>query len=328
MSHGVRVLVAASFPDRMNTNVAIRRFLFEGLREAMGERSVAETPVEVLAGAVRRLRPALTLCVGSCPPEAVNYHPVRAACDEVGCHLAFWLHDDPYEFDFEYSAVEVADTLFSNDRWSVEHYEHPRVFHLPMAGSAAAHCRPWVGEKARDVFFCGVAFENRVSIVRDLSPVLSRCRTEIIGPGWPGDMRFGRGGRLSNAELADACARSWVTLNLGRTLNLANRRYQLDPSTPGPRTFEAALAGTVQMYFVDSLEITDYFEPDTEILLFDGPEDFAAQLHGLLADPERAKRIAESARRRALREHTYAARARRILEVCGLSAEPMSSQSA
>lgn len=319
MSEQVQVLVAGSFPDRLNTNTALRRYLVEGFREVLGAAAVAEASLETLLPELQRHRPKLLLCLGSCPPEVVNYQPVRAACDALGTHLAFWLHDDPYEFDLAYSATDVADTIFSNDGWAVLHYDHPRAFHLPMAASVKAHARPWRDDKARDVFFCGVAFANRIAIVRDLAPRLARCRTEILGTDWPAELPFAHNRRLPNSELADACAASTVTLSLGRNLHFANRRYQLDPSTPGPRTFEAAMAGTVQLHFADSLEISDYFADGEGVLLFDDPSNFAAQLDALLGDPGYARRIAEAGQARARRDHTYARRAEVILQRCGLA---------
>jgi len=188
-----------------------------------------------------------------------------------------------------------------------------------MAASGKAHARPWRDDKTRDVFFCGVAFANRIAIVRDLAPRLARCRSEILGTDWPAELPFAHNRRLANAELADACAASTVTLSLGRNLHFANRRYQLDPSTPGPRTFEAAMAGTVQLHFADSLEITDYFADGEGVLLFDDPSSFAAQLDSLLADPGYARRIAEAGQARAMRDHTYARRAEVILQRCGMA---------
>lgn len=320
MGEQVQVLVSGSFPDRLNSNTALRHYLVEGFREVLGVAAVAESPLETLLPELQRHQPKLLLCIGSCPPEVINYQPLRAACDTLGTHLAFWLHDDPYEFDLAYSATDVADTIFSNDSWAVLHYDHPRAFHLPMAASVSAHARPWRNDKARDVFFCGVAFANRIAIVRDLAPHLAHCRSELLGTDWPADLPFAHNRRLINTELADACAASWVTLSMGRNLHLANRRYQLDPATPGPRTFEAAMAGTVQLHFADSLEITDYFAEGEGVLLFDNPDNFAAQFDALLADPQRARRIAEAGQARALRDHTYARRAETILRLCELRA--------
>ena len=76
------------------------------------------------------------------------------------------------------------------------------------------------------------------------------------------------------------------------------------------------MAGCVQLYFVTGLEIEDYFDPGTEILLFDDPRDVPEIIDSLLSDPELALRIAAASQERALRDHTYAVRARRILEIC------------
>jgi spore maturation protein CgeB len=78
------------------------------------------------------------------------------------------------------------------------------------------------------------------------------------------------------------------------------------------------MAGACQFYFVDSLEILDYFHSEEEIVLFNDPTEFEARLKELLMDVERRKQIGNAARTRCLREHTYAARARQILERVGL----------
>jgi len=125
--------------------------------------------------------------------------------------------------------------------------------------------------------------------------------------------------RLSNTELSNLYARSTITLNMGRQFNLANDKFLLDASTPGPRTFEAAMAGTVQCYFIESLEMTDYFDDGKEIILFDSPNDFALQVERLIDEPGLAKRIAIAAQERAMRDHTYEERCKKILAFCGFS---------
>jgi spore maturation protein CgeB len=257
-------------------------------------------------------------------PDASGFAQLRHACDQAGATLAFWLHDDPYEFDFRYKVLDVADFIFSNDKWATLHYEHPRVAHLPMAASRRAHWRPVRTDKSLDVFFCGVAFENRKRLAADLARVLVRQRTRFLGDGWPlGQLPFAENRRLNNAELADHYADAFVTLNMGRDLDLANRHYQLCPSTPGPRTFEAAMAGATQMFFVESLEIADYFAPDREIVLFDSVREFELCLTELLAAPEQATAIGAAAQQRALAEHCYTHRAQHILAtVCGTDSAP------
>lgn len=314
---GFSVLIVGASPDHLNNNAVMRSYVLEGFQALLGEGNAWQCSLEAGAETVRRLQPKLVVCFGSCMPDVVNYSPLRQACDSTGIGLAFWLHDDPYEFDFGYRATAVADWLFSNDRWAALHHKHPRAFHLPMAASPSAHMRDWNPHKENDIFFCGVAFSNRVQMLKDLSTILRKYRTRICGAEWPTSMEFTKNERLKNDQLADAYASSWLTLNIGRNLHLANHKYQLDPSTPGPRTFEAALAGTVQIYFADSLEITDYFEPDNEIILFDNPVELASQLERLLHDKKQLQVIIEAARERARQCHTYENRARSMLNLCG-----------
>ena len=322
----IEVVIVGASPDRINHNAIMRHFVHDGFASTLGAHRVTECPLESAITTVDKLRPRLVLCFGSCMPDVSDYGPLRDLCDRVGVNLAFWLHDDPYEFDFAFKATEVADFVFSNDRWATRHYDHPHVQFLPMAACPNAHSRPWVSDKRHDVFFCGVGFPNRVRILSDLQPFLGALRCEVLGAEWPDSLKVAHNKRLTNAEVADECAASLVTLNMGRDLHLANRRYQLDPSTPGPRTFEAAMAGTVQLCFVDGLEIADYFKIGDEILVFDDPASFRQQVESLLDDPLRAKRVALAARERVLKDHTYEQRARQLLACCGWSQSEIMSE--
>jgi spore maturation protein CgeB len=316
-SESGKVVVVGASPDRINRNAVMRKFVAEGLEEVLGPGRVRECSLETALSVVAQIRPSLVVCFGSCMPDVCNYWPLRDLCDRLGAGLAFWLHDDPYEFDFGYRATEVADWVFSNDRWTALHYQHPRTFFLPTAASPRVHRRDWSEAKDRDVFFCGVAFSNRVQLFTDLAPLLDDLRCDVFGADWPARLPFAQNRRLGNAEWSDACARSLVTVNVGRNLHLANRRFQLDPATPGPRTFEAAMAGTVQLCFIDGLAIGDFFEIGSEVLVFDDPAGFRRHLERLRDEPGMARTTALAAQERALREHTYAARGRELLVNCG-----------
>ena len=131
----------------------------------------------------------------------------------------------------------------------------------------------------------------------------------VCGNGWnTAEFPFCPDQYTQPEDLPSSYASSRVVLNMGRTASAANNRCQLDASTPAARTFEAAMAGSCQLLFTDSLEVMDYFEVGEEILLFDDTEDFQAQFESLLADRERACAIGAAAQHRALRDHTYAAR--------------------
>lgn len=318
----MRVLVTGASPDNENRNTILRSYVAEGFRQELGDAAVTHVPLEVALATVQRQRPDLVVCFGSCMPDDADYLELRQYCDKSGAVLAFWLHDDPYEFDFSYRIRGIADLVFSNDRWAAQHYNHPHAYHLPLAASREAHWRPLNPSKDIGVFFCGVAFANRIRLVKDLKPVLQKFDTRILGDQWPeGELPFARNRRLSNDDLSRQYSRALVTLNMGRDYHYANDRYKLDPSTPGPRTFEAAMAGTTQMYFVESLEIEDYYVPDKEIVLYNSVAEFERKLRALMDDVHACIGVAAAAQERTLRDHTYRNRAASILAtVASLSA--------
>lgn len=313
-----RVLICGASPDAINNNAQLRRYVGEGFSELLGDSAVRTCSLEVAEYCAEEFAPQLIVVFGSCMPATSVYHGLKNYCLKNGACLTFWLHDDPYEFDFNYKILNVADLIFSNDRWAVTHYQHPNVYHVPLAASKADHFRELRSEKEREVFFCGVGFPNRVALLRDCAPCLENVNVEVLGAEWPSNLRFARNERVENHSLPDYYASSLVTLNMGRRFDLANARFNLDAPTPGPRTFEAAMAGTVQCMFVEGLEIYDYFDPDAgEILLFDSPAELGRHIEMLRADPAAAASIASAAQKRAISEHTYAHRAARILSLVG-----------
>ncbi|MFL9928048.1 glycosyltransferase [Paraburkholderia sp. RL18-103-BIB-C] len=310
-----RVLVCGASPDSVNNNSVLRGYVANGFRAHVPEGAVRVCSLEGAERVARDFHPHLIIVFGSCMPAVANYLGVKAAALDVGACLAFWLHDDPYEFDYAYKIVPLADVVFSNDRWTATHYSHPHVFHVPLAADRAAHFRDHNPTKERDVFFCGVGFPNRIALLRDCVDSLRPFNVVVAGAEWPSDLPFAENRRVPNADLPDLHASSLLTLNMGRRFNLANSRFNLDASTPGPRTFEAAAAGTVQCMFVEGLEIDDYFsERAGEILLFDSPRELRTHIEMLRDDPARAAAIAFAAQRRAMKDHTYENRAARILE--------------
>jgi spore maturation protein CgeB len=73
------------------------------------------------------------------------------------------------------------------------------------------------------------------------------------------------------------------------------------------------MAGATQLYFVESLEIEEYYEPDKEILLFDGYKDLSRIFEMYLDEPLAISKISKAAQERTLSEHTYMHRAEKIL---------------
>jgi spore maturation protein CgeB len=64
--------------------------------------------------------------------------------------------------------------------------------------------------------------------------------------------------------------------------------------------------------------IERWFEPGRELLVVSSAEEAADAYRELLDDPARTEELGRAARERALDEHTYVHRARRLLELIGL----------
>jgi spore maturation protein CgeB len=320
------IIVSSAAPDVLNSNAYLNHYAAAGLRAAAPSRRVLVEAFERLEETIRLQKPELVLLMASCLPAETYYGRLRHACDKADSRLAFWLLDDPYEFDANVRASAVADAIFVSDLWSSWHYIAPcPVIHLPMAASPEAHFRPVTRRSGPTVFFCGVSFDNRTRLLRDLKPLLETRHSVVLGGGWDtGLLPFARNLRVGNETLPLYYNSAELVLNVGRRLNLANHSIGLAPSTPGPRTFEAAMAGATQAFFVEGLEVEDYYTSGKEILLFDTARDFAAILERMSDEPNFSLSIGSAAQARTLAEHTYTHRTARILDVLALTDESTS----
>lgn len=311
--HDITVLICGEAPLESEANASIRGSIQDGWIDTLSRARVFAVSLDSAVAAIETLRPDLLLCTGSYLPETAYFGEATRAAREAGAVAVFWATEDPYEKDASYRIEPHFDAVFTCDRWTQRFYDHPRVFHLPLAGCPRRHHVPIDDEAERpiDLLFCGVAFANRREIMARLMPGLSGLRLCVIGPGWSA---FGAGfsdQRVDKARLIELYTQSKIVLNLGRSLNFENSRHQIAASTPGSRTFETAMAGALQFFHEDTLEIRDYFEAD-EMPGFSGLHDFM-RLRDRFLSPEPRGATAARAQKRALAEHTYALRARQMI---------------
>ncbi len=129
------------------------------------------------------------------------------------------------------------------------------------------------------------------------------CRFLLGGPGWgdlvlPPNVRYLGYCPIPLHPVLNSSAR--LVLNLNRE-SMASTGY-----SPPTRIFEAAACGACLV--TDAWDgIEEFFAPGQEILVAGGPEDVVRYLATITC--EEAQAIGERARRRALRDHTYASRA-------------------
>jgi spore maturation protein CgeB len=176
--------------------------------------------------------------------------------------------------------------------------------------------QPQPVEKEMDVFFYGYGDKFRREWMRELVGEPSR-RLE--------DVDFALGGRDFRGDVGRARAVGDVPFNVFPraisaariNLNVTRRSHATTFASSSARPFELAASGAAIVS--NPYEgIERWFEPGRELLVVSGADEAVEAYRGLLADPGAAEELGARARDRVLDEHTYAHRARRLLELVGV----------
>ncbi len=172
-------------------------------------------------------------------------------------------------------------------------------------------------EKETDVFFYGYGDKFRrewtAAMVGEPSRRLPELDFALGGRDFQGDV--GRA-RLVGDVPFNAFNRAISASRLN--LNITRRAHATVPASSTSRPFELAMAGAA---IVSSpvAGIERWFEPGRELLVVENADQAVEAYRELLDDPGRAEELGRAARERARDEHTYAHRARRLLELVGLA---------
>jgi len=178
--------------------------------------------------------------------------------------------------------------------------------------------RPLPVEKDCDVFFYGYGDKFRrewmAALVGEPSRRDPRIDFALGGRDFQGDV--GRAREIGDVPFnvfARAISAARVNLNLTR------RPHATVPGSSTARPFELASSGAAIVSNPhDGIE--RWFEPGRELVVVSSTEEAVAAYRELVSDPGQAEAMGRLARERVLDEHTYAHRARRLLELVGLEA--------
>jgi spore maturation protein CgeB len=176
--------------------------------------------------------------------------------------------------------------------------------------------RPLEVDKRQDVFFYGYGDKFRREWMKELVGEPSRRLPDVDfalgGRDFQGDIGTARLiGDVPFNAFNDAIAASRVSLNLTR------RSHATVFASSTARPFELAMAGAaIVSNPVEGME--RWLEPDREVLVVSDADEAVEAYRGLLGDPGAAEELGRRARERALEEHTYVQRARRVMELIGV----------
>jgi spore maturation protein CgeB len=177
---------------------------------------------------------------------------------------------------------------------------------------------PQAVEKETDVFFYGYGDKFRREWMAALVGEPSRRAPEldfaIGGRDFQGDIG---GARLVGDVPFNTFARAISSARIN--LNITRRSHATVPGSSTCRPFELAAAGAA-IVSNPHAGIERWLEPGSEVIVVDDADQALSAYRELLADPVQAEGMGARARERVLDEHTYAHRARRLLELLNLGA--------
>ena len=177
--------------------------------------------------------------------------------------------------------------------------------------------RPHDVEKAHDVFFYGYGDKFRRDAMGDLVGEPSR-RLEHV------DFVLGGGdylGDVGRARLVGAVPFNVFPREISASrvcLNITRRPHATVELSSTCRPFELAASGAA-IVSNPHLGIEEWFTPGEEIVVAHSVEEAVETYEHLLDDPHAALEQGRRARERVLDEHTYEHRARRLLDLVGVS---------
>jgi len=234
---------------------------------------------------------------------------------------AYWFVEDFRLMDYWRNIAGYYDYLFTIQKGDFfEELERAGVknyHYLPPAASPDVHKKVEMPDDERDYYgsdvsFVGAGYYNR----RLLFKGLLDYDFKIWGTDWDMNSPLARcvqraGERIDTDEMVKIFNATKININL----HSSTYHNGINPFGDfiNPRTFEISACGAIQL--VDRrAELETLFEAGEEIVLFENLEDLKRKITYYLENPGERERIAEKARQRVLREHTYEHRMGEMLE--------------
>ena len=309
----MNILVSSGTSDAINTNQRLRQRIAHGFNE-LGHLSI-DAPIDELPQLLQLRCFDFLLITGSIADSGVDLADVVRLAQSRNIVVAFWLHDDPYEFDMHWRLESLGCTVFSNEPNCIPYYPQGcRARSLALAASPLDDLQLPIcidPQPKFDLAFCGVAFPQRIAILRQLAD--AGFSIACWGDGWPDDLSCAVNCRLGPMGLRHLYSQCCFVLNLGREVQIANQTKQIASSTPGPRTFEAGLMGSIQLYLGQSPKITNFYSPQDGVITVRRVDEIFSLIKKAREQQDWRQTLSQAAVRRTRRDHLYRHRCHDLL---------------
>lgn len=259
-------------------------------------------------GIIRRCRehsPDLVISVESLMPSTVS------ALQRNGAHVILWYPDHVGNLGRHLMFAATYDAMFFKQRSLVARGRQllgKDVFHLPEACNPRWHRPIGDGASVPHIVVAGHMYVWRVELLERM--VAAGLPVSLYGPPFPKwiaapSLRpLHRGRYLAREDKAETFRAAGVVLN-----NL----YPAEIDGYNCRLYEATACGATVLT-ESRPELSDFFEPGSEVTTYDSFDELVDKAKWLLANPVEARALGDRASTRAHAEHTYEKRLTTIFD--------------
>jgi spore maturation protein CgeB len=274
---------------------------------------------DAILAQVERFQPDLVFAMAQAPLSRKTLERLR----HDGVPTIMWFMEDYRLFVYWRAYAQYYDFFAVIQR---EHFLDElsaigvkNAFYLPMAALPQLH-RPLKGADlsvtdrqlfGADLSFMGAGYPNRRAAFRKLT----NYDFKIWGTEWENDSALEpylrmKGVRISPEEAVRIFNAAKINLNLHSSVK-AEEAVTFDDFV-NPRTFEIACCGAFQL--VDERTLLPELFAKDELVTFNSMEDLQNKINYYLQHEQEREAIAEKGRARVLKEHSYQARMKTLLD--------------
>ncbi|GAA2127154.1 CgeB family protein [Nocardioides bigeumensis] len=161
---------------------------------------------------------------------------------------------------------------------------------------------PWTPRSSNEVVFVGARYPDRTDLLTAL--VGRGVPVRAYGRQWSRHVldrvRTGEAGRPDVPAARDVSRSEAYGITAGSVAALSPHTGQGGFTM---RTFE--LPGTTSLQLIDRHDVEEFYEPGTEVAVYDGIDELVDLCHRAASDRAWARRVGERGRARTLAEHTF-----------------------
>lgn len=294
----------------------IKKFLHDDMRKGVIEGHYIEMVSHLLLQSLEEHPIDILICMAQAPISGAALEELR----KRGVVTVLWFMEDYLRFTYWQQMARYYDFIFTIQKGEcldlIKQAGAGEVHYLPLACDAMIH-RPMQltsEEKQKwgsPISFVGAGYHNR----QQLFASLADHPFKIWGTEWPKGRPFNELVQLNGRRIKpEEYVKIFNATDININLHSSTERDGVDPTGDfvNPRTYELAACGAFQLVDERSL-LSEVFEPGKEVITFRDTAELKDKIEYYKDKPEERQAIAERARDRVLREHTYDKRIKQML---------------